>query len=500
MMKSLVSVFPMKRLILSFFKLPDYGLRLVYTFPVALHMSCASLQTEHDDGFPQQSQLTSLTISAYEPPPGGKPWAATKLLVEQISPGSTTVNKSYERAAFESDQIEARSFRIAYGTYRFRLEYPDEASRLVYRSCPDEDSRQHQILTAQDRLTIKICQIDADDAMEPSRPIGEVTLTPTAEANAGPLPGKVADQPSQQSEPDPSQQGNGFWVDPNSSARRDAASFKPAESPDGRRLRYIAAQPAAIWYTQWRDDMTEIVAGHVAAAQAANAILVIVPYLIPLRDCGQYSAGGVDPERYRVWIERLATGLANARVFIILEPDALAMIEDLKDDKPCLTAEEKATRLSLMRQATLRFKRNPNARVYLDGGHPAWKSADFMVDILTRAGIDVADGFALNVSSYQTTESNVVYGTEISSRLGKKTFVIDTSRNGKGPTSDNEWCNPAGRALGMPPTMRTNRDRVDALLWIKRPGESDGTCNGGPAAGAWWREMALQLAKNAGIE
>jgi len=38
---------------------------------------------------------------------------------------------------------------------------------------------------------------------------------------------------------------------------------------------------------------------------------------------------------------------------------------------------------------------------------------------------------------------------------------------------------------------------IDAYLWIKRPGESDGTCNGGPAAGGWWIAGALELARNA---
>ena len=38
-----------------------------------------------------------------------------------------------------------------------------------------------------------------------------------------------------------------------------------------------------------------------------------------------------------------------------------------------------------------------------------------------------------------------------------------------------------------------------ALLWIKQPGESDGTCNGGPNAGQWWADYALGLAQRAGI-
>jgi cellulase/cellobiase CelA1 len=36
-----------------------------------------------------------------------------------------------------------------------------------------------------------------------------------------------------------------------------------------------------------------------------------------------------------------------------------------------------------------------------------------------------------------------------------------------------------------------------SYFWIKRPGESDGTCNGGPPAGQWWADYALGLAQRA---
>jgi len=96
-------------------------------------------------------------------------------------------------------------------------------------------------------------------------------------------------------------------------------------------------------------------------------------------------------------------------------------------------------------------------------------------------------------------------------------FVIDTSRNGQGPwtptvTSPDPqtWCNPPGRGLGLRPTANTGVPLVDAYLWIKTPGQSDGQCNrnipgstadpewGGitdPAAGAWFPQQALQLAR-----
>ncbi|RKN54957.1 endoglucanase, partial [Streptomyces klenkii] len=81
--------------------------------------------------------------------------------------------------------------------------------------------------------------------------------------------------------------------------------------------------------------------------------------------------------------------------------------------------------------------------------------------------------------------------------LGGAHFVIDTSRNGNGPYegTDEPWCNPPGRALGDAPTAGTGDPLVDAYLWIKRPGESDGECRGGPPAGQWWPEYALALAR-----
>jgi hypothetical protein len=34
---------------------------------------------------------------------------------------------------------------------------------------------------------------------------------------------------------------------------------------------------------------------------------------------------------------------------------------------------------------------------------------------------------------------------------------------------------------------------IDAYLWIEDPGASDGPCNGGPAAGRYWPQYAVDL-------
>jgi endoglucanase len=96
-------------------------------------------------------------------------------------------------------------------------------------------------------------------------------------------------------------------------------------------------------------------------------------------------------------------------------------------------------------------------------------------------------------------------------------YVIDTSRNGQGPWvlpnppgDPQDWCNPPDRGVGARPTANTGQPLLDAYLWVKIPGESDGLCyrwTSGPldpvrnmhdpAAGQWFPDMALELAQNA---
>jgi endoglucanase len=120
-----------------------------------------------------------------------------------------------------------------------------------------------------------------------------------------------------------------------------------------------------------------------------------------------------------------------------------------------------------------------------------------MASRLRAAGVADAQGFFLNVSNFVSNSENAGYGAQVAALTGGKHFVIDTSRNGLGPAADGDWCNPPGRALGLRPGDYTGVSRQDANLWIKRPGESDGSCHGGPAAGQWWADYALGLAQRA---
>lgn len=234
------------------------------------------------------------------------------------------------------------------------------------------------------------------------------------------------------------------------------------------------------------------------------------------------------------------------------------------------------------------MKSDPRALVYLDAGHSAWHSVGDITTRLEQAGVADVQGFSLNVSNYQFTPNLEEYGRWISdclayttsvkagdtgscgdqywsggpandwtgvalnpngvwsatatdpalntagidsryaSILGSATptahYVLDTSRNGRGPWAPpasagypdpQTWCNPPGAGLGARPQAAPEQAAyplLDAFLWVKTPGQSDGQCNRGisgsttdpewggivdPAAGAWFPQQALQLAQNA---
>lgn len=285
--------------------------------------------------------------------------------------------------------------------------------------------------------------------------------------------------------------GRALYVRRGSSAERQAQAWARSRPEDARALRVIASQPTAEWFGDWNDDIAGDVGRVVEDASRSGAVPVLVAYNIPQRDCNQWSAGGSgSPEGYRRWIRDFARGIAGRPAVVVLEPDALPLMD-------CLTSEGRQTRISLLREAVGVLKEGAGTLVYLDAGHAGWVEAEEMARRLTLAGVQEADGFSLNVSNFLPDAQNTAYGERVSGRTAGSHFIIDSSRNGLGPHPAGEWCNPEGRAIGRLPTTDTDHPLVDAFLWIKRPGESDGACNGGPRAGEWWPEYALGLIRRA---
>ncbi|MDI3404471.1 glycoside hydrolase family 6 protein [Streptomyces cavernicola] len=294
----------------------------------------------------------------------------------------------------------------------------------------------------------------------------------------------------------PSGSQSEFWVDPNSPAARQVAQWRAkGRDSDADMIRRIADQPMAVWPAG--DDPGPTIKAATRGAEKANRTAVLVAYNIPHRDCGQHSRGGAaSADAYRQWIGAFADNIEDSKALVILEPDAIPHLVD-----GCTPAEYQEERYQLMSEAIDRLKKQPNVKVYVDAGHSAWiQDRGRLTQALWKAGIDRADGFALNVSNFQTDAATKTYGKDLSKLLNGKHFVMDTGRNGKGPLpgGDEAWCNPPGRALGNRPSTKTGDPVVDAFLWIKRPGESDGECRGGPPAGKWWPEYALNLSRNSG--
>lgn len=205
----------------------------------------------------------------------------------------------------------------------------------------------------------------------------------------------------------------------------------------------------------------------------------------------------------------------------------------------------------------------PKVRLYLDGTGSSWLAPGEIASRLIKADVARTAGFFLNVSNFESDARVVPYARWVSDCLmlvtkrgldprdcpsqhrsavfedtatwgqvdaaydrlfeqaklrrdpgSQKHAVIDTSRNGRGswrpPAGkyrDAEvWCNPPGRGLGRLPSLKSDNPYVDAFLWIKIPGESDGECHRGsggpgdpergltaPPAGSWFPQQAREL-------
>lgn len=285
--------------------------------------------------------------------------------------------------------------------------------------------------------------------------------------------------------------GRHLFLDPNSAAHAAATALRATDPAGAGALDLVASQSTADWFGGW--DPTATVAAtiraRVAQITAAGDYPVLVVYNIPALDCSAYgTAGAVNATAYKAWMTQVEAGIGSSAAAVIVEPDALAGLS-------CLTSSQQSERLGLIKWDAQTLSALGHTEVYLDAGNAGWQPASVMSSRLNSAGVYYARGFSLNVSNYDSTASEMAYGRMIASGSGWKHYVVDTGRNGLG--SNGQWCNATGRAFGDRPTAKTNDDLADALLWIKPPGESDGTCNGGPTAGTFWSAYAIGLAQRA---
>jgi endoglucanase len=274
---------------------------------------------------------------------------------------------------------------------------------------------------------------------------------------------------------------------PNTPAALDAARLRASrDSYDAQLMEEVAAQPTASWFTVDGSSSWRAVGALTKAASRHRAAAVIVLYDIPGRGCVAQS-GASSEDVYLRWVRRVAAAIGRRDTLVILEPDAIPF-----------AISGCPIQSGLLGRAVRELAEAPGARVYIDAGNSSWIAAlSELARALRAADVDQAAGFSLNVANFQTNAATIAYGHALSRLLGGAHFVIDTGRNGNGPDGSNV-CNPPGRALGTPPTTNTGVPGLDAYLWVKPPGFSDGICQPGqPGPGEWWPQYALELAADA---
>ena len=275
-----------------------------------------------------------------------------------------------------------------------------------------------------------------------------------------------------------------YWNPADSAVVAERQLVAEGQTAEAAEMQKIASHPEATWLTT--DSSTSVVPQMMTAAAAAHTVPVFVAYDIPDRDCGGYSSGGAaDTADYESYINSLVSDLAGRKAIVVVEPDALS-------DLSCQSSSEQQSYYQMIGYAVQQIDTDANANVYVDAGNPTWQPAATEAAALQEAIGSSRAGFSVNVSNFSSAATSIAYGDAISKLAGGRHFVIDTSRAGAS-VATGVWCNPAGAKMGHEPTAYTNVALLDAYLWVKDLGESDGTCNGGPAAGQFWLSYALSL-------
>ncbi|KOX22726.1 MULTISPECIES: glycoside hydrolase family 6 protein [unclassified Streptomyces] len=317
----------------------------------------------------------------------------------------------------------------------------------------------------------------------------------------------------------------GFFVDPDSNARK-WVNANQADTRTPKISTQIADRTTVKWFGGWNTNIQADVDSYVDRSTAAGQLPTLVAYNIPGRDCGGASGGGAaDAAAYKAWMDGFIAGIGKRPAIVVLEPDAVAQA-DVEEN--CLTPERREARFDMLWYANQHLDaQGPYVKTYIDAGNATWtlgarrqdNPADRgiglsdMADMLGRSGIYLADGVAVNVANYHSTDISNDYGRRLAARVKERlgvetTWVVDTSRNGNGaykiPGNESSgqvgFCNPPQRKLGS--ASRVGEGGAAYYLWIKNPGDSDGRhaddarCPAdGPqyAAGSFSPEFAVRL-------
>ncbi|MDQ5832851.1 MAG: glycoside hydrolase family 6 protein [Actinomycetota bacterium] len=291
-------------------------------------------------------------------------------------------------------------------------------------------------------------------------------------------------------------EGLRFYVDQDSPAWLQWQAYQRAGQDANADLIWkIAREPRALWLGKFtRPNFAVKVRRLIDPVRERGEVPIFTVLRAEATQCNAgYTGGGpAEDARTREWYDDLARVIGDDRVVIAFEPDSLGTID-------CQAPSRRDDRLRLLAYGVSALSKLPNATVYLEAGASDWEPAARTAKQLRAIGISKVRGFMLNVTHYDWTAANIQHGLDISRRVGGKPFIINTAENGRGPVfyrkgfrRINVWCNPGLRGLGPPPTTDTSHPKVDAYLWINRPGYAQ-SCQGRPIA--WYPPRALAYAR-----
>ena len=232
-----------------------------------------------------------------------------------------------------------------------------------------------------------------------------------------------------------------------------SALLKSGEKSNARKVSDMVRTPHAVWFTGGTpQEVKKAVRQTMRDAERENRVPVLVAYNLPYRDCSQYSAGGAaDTAAYQAWIDGFSQGIGKDKAVVIVEPDGLGIIPNnttingtAEWCKPTVTDSAGNTspapganpdeRYTQFNYAVDSIEKNaPQAAAYLDGTHSGWLGVGEAAYRLTKAGVQRAQGFFLNVSNYQLTSDNIQFGTWVSDAIaapsGAPSWAFDTNGN-----------------------------------------------------------------------
>jgi cellulose 1,4-beta-cellobiosidase len=324
------------------------------------------------------------------------------------------------------------------------------------------------------------------------------------------------------------------YIDPEWSGWvKDSANRATADLKDA--IAVVAQQPTSIWLD--RIAALDTLPTHLDAAVQQQAmkggntpmLVELVVYDLPDRDCAALASNGElkvaqnGMARYKSeYIDRIVSILQskpeykNLRIVTVIEPDSLPNVVTNTNLPACSTAVsayKEGVAYAIKQLAAFN-----NVYIYMDMGNSGWlgwdwgdKAAQVYREVMVNAGGEnLVRGFTTNVSNYGALKEpfnpydnqnqyqaliqnwyewnrmidEQTYVTNMLGRFPNHHFLIDTGRSGwkaqpAGVPIENRvhrgnWCNNKNAGLGERPRVEPMAG-VDAFVWIKPPGTSDGS-------------------------